>query len=102
MDIAPYINAARTLDLFLIGGVTEKDTDGHDWNNILHRSRFLGHGCCRIRPDLWVALFGDRRSCANGVRRFLRATSQEAPTPRRSTSSCGLQRDQQVPTDLDW
>jgi hypothetical protein len=35
MDIAPYINAARTLDLFLIGGVTEKDTDGHDWNNIL-------------------------------------------------------------------
>ncbi|HSA64550.1 MAG TPA: AIPR family protein [Nitrospira sp.] len=68
----------------------------------VYRSRFLGHGCCRIRPDLWVALFGDRRSCANGVRRFLRATSQEAPTPRRSTSSCGLQRDQQVPTDLDW
>jgi hypothetical protein len=35
MDIAPYINDARALDLTLIGGVTGKETDGHDWNNIL-------------------------------------------------------------------
>lgn len=35
MDIAPYINDARALDLILIGGVTGKETDGHDWNNIL-------------------------------------------------------------------
>ncbi len=35
MDIAPYINDARTLELMLIGGVTGKETDGHDWNNIL-------------------------------------------------------------------
>jgi hypothetical protein len=35
MDIAPYINDARTLDLMLLGGVTGKETDGHDWNNIL-------------------------------------------------------------------
>lgn len=35
MDIAPYINDARALDLMLIGGVTGKETDGHDWNNIL-------------------------------------------------------------------
>ncbi|MBX3324584.1 MAG: hypothetical protein U0223_14645 [Nitrospira sp.] len=35
MDIAPYINDARVLDLMLIGGVTGKETDGHDWNNIL-------------------------------------------------------------------
>ncbi|GKS63601.1 hypothetical protein YTPLAS72_09050 [Nitrospira sp.] len=35
MDIAPYMNDARALDLMLIGGVTGKETDGHDWNNIL-------------------------------------------------------------------
>ena len=35
MDVAPYINDARALDLMLLGGVTGKETDGHDWNNIL-------------------------------------------------------------------
>lgn len=35
MDIAPYINDARELELMLIGGVTGKESDGHDWNNIL-------------------------------------------------------------------
>jgi len=35
MDIAPYINDARALDLMLIGGVTGKESDRHDWNNIL-------------------------------------------------------------------
>lgn len=35
MDIAPYINDARAMDLLLLGGVTGKETDGHDWNNIL-------------------------------------------------------------------
>ncbi len=35
MDIAPYINDARALELMLLGGVTGRETDGHDWNNIL-------------------------------------------------------------------
>ena len=35
MDVAPYINDARALDLVLLGGVTGKETDGHDWENIL-------------------------------------------------------------------
>jgi hypothetical protein len=35
MDVAPYINDARALDLMLLGGVTGKETDGHDWENIL-------------------------------------------------------------------
>ncbi len=52
MDIAPYINDARTMDLILLGGVTGKETDGHDWNNILsmlgwleydHRLAYLAH-----------------------------------------------------------
>lgn len=36
MDIAPYINDARALELVLLGGATGKEVDGyHDWQNIL-------------------------------------------------------------------
>src|SRR5436309_7883425 len=36
MDIAPYINDARALELILLGGVTGKDVeDYHDWESIL-------------------------------------------------------------------
>ncbi len=35
MDVAPYINDARDMELMLLGGVTGKETDGHDWNNLL-------------------------------------------------------------------
>lgn len=36
MDIAPYINDARSLDLILLGGVTGKDVvDYHDWEYLL-------------------------------------------------------------------
>ncbi len=36
MDIAPYINDARALDLVLLGGVTGKDVeDYHDWEYLL-------------------------------------------------------------------
>lgn len=38
MDIAPYINDARALDLMLLGGVTGKDVaDYHDWEFLLGR-----------------------------------------------------------------
>lgn len=50
MDIAPYINDARALDLMLIGGVTGKETDGHDWNNILTMLNLL-------ERDHWLAHF---------------------------------------------
>lgn len=36
MDIAPYINDARALDLVLLGGVTGKEVENyHDWEQIL-------------------------------------------------------------------
>ncbi|NIS61171.1 MAG: zinc ribbon domain-containing protein [Proteobacteria bacterium] len=35
MDIAPYINDSRALKLILLGGVTGREVDGHDWENIL-------------------------------------------------------------------
>ena len=43
MDVAPYINDARDMDLMLLGGVTGKETDGHDWNNILAMLGWLEH-----------------------------------------------------------
>jgi len=57
LDVAPYINDARSLDLVLLGGVTGRDTDGHDWENILgmlgwlqydHRLAHLTHNTGRI------------------------------------------------------
>ncbi|MFB0506185.1 MAG: zinc ribbon domain-containing protein [Thermodesulfobacteriota bacterium] len=35
MDIAPYVNDSRALKLILIGGVTGREVEGHDWENIL-------------------------------------------------------------------
>lgn len=41
IDIAPYINDARALRLILLGGVTGRETDGHDWENILRTLGWL-------------------------------------------------------------
>jgi hypothetical protein len=35
MDIAPYINDARALELMLLGGVTGQEVEGHDWEYLL-------------------------------------------------------------------
>ncbi|WHZ16925.1 MAG: hypothetical protein OJF52_003776 [Nitrospira sp.] len=35
MDIAPYINDARAMDLVLLGGFTGQEVNAHDWNNLL-------------------------------------------------------------------
>lgn len=58
MDIAPYINDARALDLMLIGGVTGKETDGHDWNNILTMLNMLewDHRLAHLTYDIGILL----------------------------------------------
>jgi hypothetical protein len=63
MDIAPYINDARALDLMLLGGVTGKETDGHDWENILGMLGWLpydhriAHLCYNVGILLMVVSF---------------------------------------------
>ena len=42
-DIAPYINDSRALNLILLGGVTGRETDGHDWENILRTLGWRWH-----------------------------------------------------------
>ncbi len=54
MDIAPYINDARSLDLILLGGVTGKDVDGyHDWQNILGTLGWLEYDHALAQASHW-------------------------------------------------
>ncbi len=58
MDIAPYINDARAMDLMLLGGVTGKETEGHDWNNILTMMDLLewDHRLAHLTYNLGILL----------------------------------------------
>ena len=58
MDVAPYINDARTLDLLLLGGVTGKEMDGHDWENILGMLGWLpyDHHIAHLSYNLGILL----------------------------------------------
>ena len=50
MDVAPYINDARAMDLILLGGFTGKEVDAHDWNNLLTMLGWLpyDHGLAKL------------------------------------------------------
>ena len=58
IDVAPYINDARTLDLMLLGGLTGKETDRHDWENILGMLGWLqyDHRLAHLSNNLGIAL----------------------------------------------
>jgi hypothetical protein len=58
MDLAPYIDDARAMDLMLIGGVTGKETDGHDWNNLLGMLGWLqyDHRLAHLAYNLGIVL----------------------------------------------
>lgn len=43
MDVAPYINDARAMELILLGGFTGQEVDAHDWNNLLTMLGWLQH-----------------------------------------------------------
>lgn len=48
LDVAPYINDARALQLMLLGGGTGQEIEGHDWEYLLTEL-----GC--IRKDVYIA-----------------------------------------------
>lgn len=59
IDLAPYINDARTLELMLIGGVTGKDVeDYHDWEYLLRTVGWLqyDHTLAGLAHGLGVVL----------------------------------------------
>lgn len=59
MDIAPYINDARALDLVLLGGVTGKEVeDYHDWELILGKLDLLSmdHALAMVAQSMGIVL----------------------------------------------
>ncbi|MBP8117252.1 MAG: hypothetical protein KAY09_05910 [Nitrospira sp.] len=58
MDVAPYINDARAMDLLLLGGFTGKEVDAHDWNNLLTMLGWLqyDHGLAKLSYGIGTAL----------------------------------------------
>ena len=54
IDIAPYINDARALDLIVLGGVTGKEVDGyHEWQNILGTLGWLEYDHTLATSSFW-------------------------------------------------
>lgn len=58
MDVAPYINDARAMDLLLLGGFTGKEVDAHDWNNLLTMLGWLqyDHGLAKLSHGIGTVL----------------------------------------------
>lgn len=59
MDLAPYINDARDLNLVLLGGVTGKDVDDyHDWEYLLRATGLLewDHALARTAHALGILM----------------------------------------------
>lgn len=58
VDVAPYINDARSLQLMLLGGGTGREVEGHDWEylltatNLLHRDVFISRAVLSV--GRWV------------------------------------------------
>lgn len=48
VDVSPYINDARSLQLVLIGGSTGREVEGHDWEYILTELNLL-------RKDVYIS-----------------------------------------------
>jgi len=63
MDLAPYINDARDLQLTLLGGVTGQEVEGHDWEFLLTNlgwlkyDHALAHAAYRVGILLMVLTF---------------------------------------------
>jgi hypothetical protein len=54
VDVAPYINDARSLQLVLLGGGTGQEVEGHDWEylltelHLLNRDVFISRAVLRV------------------------------------------------------
>jgi hypothetical protein len=56
MDIAPYINDARALELMLLGGVTGQEVEGHDWEYLLGSLGWLRYDHLLAHLAQWVGI----------------------------------------------
>ncbi|MEX5217583.1 MAG: hypothetical protein NW701_07125 [Nitrospira sp.] len=56
MDIAPYINDARALELILLGGVTGQEVEGHDWEYLLGTLGWLQYDHRLAQLAQWIGI----------------------------------------------
>ncbi|MGH7257319.1 MAG: zinc ribbon domain-containing protein [Nitrospiraceae bacterium] len=56
MDIAPYVNDARALELMLLGGVTGREVEGHDWEYLLTKLGWLSYDQMLARGSYRVGI----------------------------------------------
>jgi len=56
MDIAPYVNDARALELMLLGGVTGREVEGHDWEYLLTKLGWLSYDQVLARGSYRVGI----------------------------------------------
>jgi hypothetical protein len=64
IDMAPYINDARSLELMLLGGVTGKERPGfHDWENILGTLGMLPYDHIIAHSAMWFGLICMMSAC---------------------------------------
>jgi hypothetical protein len=56
MDMAPYINDARALELMLLGGITGQDVEGHDWEYLLTKLGWLSYDHVLARGSYRVGI----------------------------------------------
>ncbi len=57
MDVAPYIDDARSLELVLLGGVTGKDVeDYHDWEFLLRKAGLLRMDHFLAQTAQWIGI----------------------------------------------
>lgn len=58
VDVSPYINDARSLQLMLLGGGTGREVEGHDWEylltelNLLHKDVYISRWV--LRTGRWI------------------------------------------------
>jgi hypothetical protein len=65
IDMAPYINDARALELTLLGGVTGRDVPGiHDWENILGTLGLLEYDHALAHGAEWLGFLVMFAACA--------------------------------------
>jgi hypothetical protein len=65
IDMAPYINDARSLELMLLGGVTGKERPGfHDWENILGTLGLLPYDHIIAHSVMWFGLICMLSACS--------------------------------------
>jgi hypothetical protein len=56
MDIAPYINDARALELTLLGGMTGQEVEGHDWEYLLGAMHWLRYDHVLAHLAQWIGI----------------------------------------------